>query len=417
MRGRLSAMTLAVVAATAAITAPATGAAAAEDESIDYHQWTSADFSAGELAGVTAGPEGVRIGTPIGTVDRTEAALGTTRTYEYGQWTSPGFEPGFDASELIASWNAATPPQTWIQVEAKAKTAAGADTSWYILGQWADGDGEVLRTSVDGQDDANAAVSVDTLTAKPGVALRSYQLRVSLYREVGTEVTPTLTTAGAMTSQVPARSEVQVSPPGPATGKELPVPRHSQNIHAGKYPEYGGGGEAWCSPTSTQMVVEFWGKGPSEEELSWIPGDYVDRTIPHAARYTYDHAYDGTGNWPFNTAYAARYGLKGHITRLHSLTELESYIDRGVPVITSQSFLESELDGAGYGTAGHIMVVVGFTENGDVIANDPASSSNEAVRNVYPRAQFETIWQRTKRIDENGAEASGPGGIAYIIEP
>lgn len=418
MRGRLSVVALAAATMAVTITAPVAGATGTDDESIDYHRWASAEeFSAGELAGLAAEPAGLRIDSPVGTIERTEPALGTTRTYEYGQWTSPSYAPGFDASELIASWNAATPAQTWVQVEVKAKTAGGADTDWYVLGQWAEGDQDIQRTNVPGQDDEHASVSVDTLTAKSGVALRSYQLRVSLYREAGSDSTPTVGSAGAMTSLVPDRFEVPVSEPGPATGKELAVPPHAQNIHKGQYPEYGGGGENWCSPTSTQMVVEYWDKGPSEEELSWIPADYPDRSVAHAARHTYDYAYEGTGNWPFNTAYAAKYGLSGHITRLHSLTELEEYIVRGIPVITTQSFLEDELDGAGYGTAGHIMVVVGFTEDGDVIANDPATSSNDTVRNVYPRAQFEQIWQRTQRHDADGNVASGPGGVVYIVEP
>jgi len=36
-----------------------------------------------------------------------------------------------------------------------------------------------------------------------------------------------------------------------------------------------------------------------------------------------------------------------------------------------------------------------LTAEGDVVANDPASSSDDVVRNVYKRAQFETIWLRT----------------------
>jgi hypothetical protein len=52
-----------------------------------------------------------------------------------------------------------------------------------------------------------------------------------------------------------------------------------------------------------------------------------------------------------------------------------------------------------------------------VIVNDPASSSNDRVRNVYKRAQFENIWLRTKRITDSGGTGSGSGGIAYIIAP
>ncbi|WP_208630164.1 peptidase C39 family protein [Amycolatopsis kentuckyensis] len=388
-----------------------------DDEAIDYHEWTGGRFHEGGFAGVALTRDGLRITHPAGTVEHTEPELGTTRTYEYGQWTSPEYRPGFGATQLVASWNAKTPAKTWLQVEARGRTSAGAETAWYVLGRWASGDADILRTSVDGQDDANAMVDVDTLVMKTGVTLKSYHLRISLYREAGSRATPSVSLLGAMTSAVPDRFEVQPTKPGRATGIELKVPAYAQNLHKGQFPEYGGGGEAWCSPTSTEMVAEYWGKKPSAEEMAWIPAGYVDPQVAFAARYTYDHAYDGTGNWPFNTAYAASRGLRGHITRLHSLNELENYIARGIPVITSQSFLSSELDGAGYGTAGHIMVVVGFTKDGDVIANDPASSSNDKVRNVYKRDQFEKIWQRTKRYRADGTVAGGPGGIAYIITP
>ncbi|WP_236796645.1 C39 family peptidase [Amycolatopsis sp. GM8] len=338
------------------------------------------------------------------------------KTYEYAQWTSPVFRQGFDATELVASWNARTPAHTWLQVEAQGETNAGAETAWYVMGRWASDDADFHRTSVDGQDDADASVSVDTLVMKPGVTLRSYRLRLSLYREPGAAA-PTVSTIGAMTSNVPDRFTVPVSPPGKATGIELPVPAYAQNLHKGQFPEYGGGGENWCSPTATEMVVEYWGRRPSESQMSWIPADYADRTVDYAARNTYDYAYEGTGNWPFNTAYAAEFGLHGHVTRLHSLAELEDYVARGIPVITSQSFRADELDNAGYGTAGHIWVVVGFTKDGDVIVNDPAANSNANVRTIYKRDQFENIWQRTKRYTDDGTTTSGSGGIAYIITP
>ncbi|MQA07281.1 MAG: peptidase C39 family protein [Pseudonocardiaceae bacterium] len=417
---RLAIGTVASVAVVAALTPPGVAdepAARADESSVDYHAWQSnADFAAGELAGVAASQDGLRIDQPIGTVRRAKPD-GTTVEYEYGQWTSPVHRQGFDATELIASWNADTPDGTWLKVEMTGTTGGGERTAWYTLGEWAYGDGDIKRTSVPNQSDKHGQVNVDTFGTADGVRLRSYQLRATLYRAKGSEATPRATQLGAMTSSIPDRFEVPASEPGVATGKELDVPRYSQNVHKGHYPEFGGGGEVWCSPTSTAMVTEFWGKGPSEEDLSWIPADHPDRSVDHAARHTWDSDYQGAGNWPFNTAYAAHWGLQGHVTRLRSVNELESYIARGIPVITSQSFLESELDGAGYGTEGHIMVVVGFTEDGDVIANDPASASNQEVRNVYKREQFERIWLRTKRYDENGEEASGPGGVAYIITP
>jgi hypothetical protein len=75
------------------------------------------------------------------------------------------------------------------------------------------------------------------------------------------------------------------------------------------------------------------------------------------------------------------------------------------------------MDGANYSTSGHLFVIVGFTDTGDVVINDPASSSDDAVRNVYKRAQVETALLRTKRYNASGAVRSGPGGVAYLIKP
>jgi hypothetical protein len=388
----------------------------ATDAPVDFHQWhTPVDFLKGHSEGVIPTPHGLAIARPAGAVEHTEPDLGTTRTYEYGRWTSPKYRQGFDATQLVASWNADTPAGTWLSVEMQGTTSTGTKSQWYTMARWALKDTDIIRTTVADQEDAVGYIDVDTFVASQPIA--SYQLRVTLYREQGSRKSPTVRMVGAMTSNIPDRFTSPAGPSAGAWGTELPVPRYSQNIHAGQYPEYGGGGEAWCSPTSTEMVVEYWGRHPSKRDLAWIDPSIPDPAIPHAARYTYDHDYDGTGNWPFNTAYAASFGLEGHITRLSSLTDIEKYIKAGIPVITSQSFLSSELDGAGYGTAGHIMVVVGFTETGDVIANDPASSSDEAVRNVYKRDQFATIWLRTKRHNASGGISGGPGGVAYIITP
>ncbi|WP_030107387.1 C39 family peptidase [Actinoalloteichus caeruleus] len=378
---------------------------------IAYHEWRSAaDLTRGELDGTTAAPDGgaLVVGTPVGTVDRD--GPGGTRTYEYATWTSPERRDDLAATELVPSWNAVTPAGTWLRVEVRAVTAQGGRTGWYSLGDWASGDSHILRTTVPGQSDSHARVNVDTLVAAGATRFDGYQLRVTLYREAGSDLTPELVMAGAMVSDVPTRSEVPTGPGAGAWGTELAVPRYSQNVHRGKYPEYGGGGEVWCSPTSTTMLLEYWGVGPTEEDLSWIEDGYVDPQVAHAARHTYDHDYAGAGNWPFNTAYAAHFGLRAHVTRLASITELEEHIMAGIPVITSVSFRADELDGAGYGTNGHLFVVVGFDDEGNVIVNDPASTDNEAVRRVYDRDQFNTVWLRTQR--EGG---SGPGGIAYVI--
>ncbi|GAA0726998.1 C39 family peptidase [Dactylosporangium roseum] len=426
---RSSATVALAVAAVLVSTAPASPAAAKpkpvnHDEQITFHRWqTFPQWRGGTSEGTLAVPGHkpfLTIGRAAGTTEFTDPHTGTTRTWEYATWTSPPQRVGFGASELVASWNADTPSGTWLRVELEGTYTDGRSTPRYVMGRWAKGDQDIKRATVDGQGDGVSSIWTDTFAiddTSKGVLLQAYRLRVTLFRTPGSAAAPQVFQVGAMSSNVPDRFTVQPSAGHIAWGRELAVPRYSQNIHQGEYPEYDGGGEAWCSPTSTQMVVEYWGHHPTPEDLAWVDPSYADPQVDHAARGTYDWTYRGAGNWPFNTAYAATYGLTGIVTRLHSLDEVERFIAAGIPVVTSQSFLATELTGANYGTSGHLFVIVGFTADGDVIVNDPASSSNDAVRNVYKRTEFEQVWLRTKRYRANGTVGSGSGGIAYVIAP
>jgi hypothetical protein len=422
--------TVPAAAGTATAAGPATeggtGAADADRDpgrQVDYRSWTTyRDWRGGAADGtraVSGARPGVVIGAPAGTTEYTDPHTGTTATWEYARWTSPVHRLAVPATEVIASWNARTPGGTWLQVELKGTYSDGTATPWYVLGRWAAGDQDIRRTSVDDQGDGRSSVWTDTFAiddASSGLRLASYRLRLTLYRRPGADVTPTVWRLGAMGSDIPDRFTVPASTPGLA--QELTVPRYSQEVHKGQYPEYDNGGEAWCSPTSSQMIIEYWGGRLTGEQLAWVDPSYADPQICHAARYTFDYQYDGCGNWPFNAAYAATFdGLQGVVTRLRSLTDLETLIAAGIPAITSQSFLATELTGAGYGTSGHLMTVIGFTATGDVIANDPASDSNEEVRRVYRRREFENIWLRTKRYNASGKVASGTGGVCYLYFP
>jgi hypothetical protein len=399
---------------------PATGAPA---RPVDHRAWTSyADWHSGTAKGVRAHAgdrPGVTIATPAGTAGYTDPHTGATANWEYATWTSPVHRLTVPATETVVSWNAETPPGTWLQTELHGTYSDGTETPWYVMGRWAAGDQDIKRTSVDDQTDGRSSIWTDTFAVddtSTGLRLTSYRLRLTLYRRPGTRLTPTVWRLGAMGSDIPDRFTVPATEPG--TARELDVPRYSQEIHKGQYPEYDNGGEAWCSPTSSQMIIEYWGGRLTPEQLSWVDPSYADPQIDHAARSTYDHQYKGCGNWPFNAAYAATFeGLQGVVTRLASLTDLETLIAAGIPAITSQSFLKDELTGAGYGTSGHLMTVIGFTADGDVIANDPASPSDEAVRRVYARREFENIWLRTKRYNASGKVVSGTGGVCYLYFP
>ncbi|GHJ38948.1 peptidase C39 family protein [Streptomyces sp. TS71-3] len=436
-RAVLAAAASAALAATAASAVPAAAAARAPGArhltggtphtrgvpQVDYHGWTSySDWRSGTAEGTRAlagARPALTIAAPRGAADYTDPHTGTTATWEYARWTSPEHKLTVPATEVIASWNAATPAGTWLQVELQGGYSDDTVTPWYVMGRWAASDTDIKRTSVDDQSDGHSSIYTDTFAIDDpdsGLRLVWYRLRLTLYRAPGSRVAPLVWRLGAMGSDIPDRFTVPASTPNLA--KELSVPRFSQDVHSGQYPQYDGGGEAWCSPTSSQMIIQYWGHRPSAADMAWVDPSYADPQVCQAARYTYDYQYEGCGNWPFNAAYAATYpDMQGVVTRLGSLADLEKLIAAGIPAITSQSFLKEELTGAGYGTSGHLMTVIGFTADGDVIANDPASASDNAVRRVYKRREWENIWLRTKRYNASGAVTSGTGGVCYLYFP
>ncbi len=426
-------ISLAVLMAAAVLpagSATAKKAVAPAVSNIAYEQWDSgADFDAGVHSGTGVSGENLELAGGTTPSDYTDpfGPAGNSTTYDVGTWTSPTITPGFGYTELVASWNAKTPAGTWVEVSVSGLGDDGVQSKSYVLGRWAEGppgaqqrgDDTFHRTSVPAQGDDLATVSIDTLVARAGRSLSTWQLEVSLYREQGSTSTPSVSLVGAMASALPTGVKKPTVSQSSMQGTiELAVPPYSQETHIGHYPEYNGGGEAWCSPTSTAMVLGYWQQeegqqyGPAPADYAWATSDndpYADNDlfVDYAAANTYDYNYDGTGNWPFNTAYAGRYGLESFVTRLRSLTEAEQFIKAGIPLVVSISFKESELDGAGYGTNGHLMVIRGFTATGDVIANDPASHlelSNDAVPVVYDRAQFESVWANS-------------GKLVYVIHP
>ncbi|HAF10857.1 MAG TPA: hypothetical protein DCK98_12370 [Chloroflexi bacterium] len=334
------------------------------------------------------------------------APLSIARGSTAATWTSPIFSPGFAFTELVASWNADTTAGSLVEVDMQASPDGAYWTKWYVMGRWTYDDTIFHRTSIGGQGDKDGFVAIDTFVAGK-VPMTSYRLQVILTRASAKAATPTVRALGAMTSAVPATFSVPT--PRAFTGAAtLPraVPQFSQEIHAGQFPEYDGGGEAWCSPTSTTMVLGYWGQYPSAADMAYIPASYADPQVDYAARYTFDYHYNGTGNWPFNAAYAGRYGMDAFVTRLRSLDEAEAFIRAGIPLVASIAVDPNKLDGFLFkSSSGHLLVIVGITAEGNVVANDPASTSDVTVPHVYDRGQFEDAW------------LNHSGGIVYVIHP
>lgn len=310
-------------------------------------------------------------------------------TYRYGIATSPVkvVQGGFDRA--IPSFAVDTPPGTWVTLKLAARVG-GRWTKDYVLGIWAADYSAVRRHSVNGQGDGDGNVNTDTLELK-GTA-DAFRYTVVLLSE--NNASPVVREVAV------AAKRAAVDGPAPAGdrsvwGTTLNTPAMSQMIYTG--------GNVWCSPTSVTMILRYW-----SDKLG-IPN--LAQDVPTAAKTgNMDWIYGGTGNWPFNTAYAAaRSGgkLTGYITRLSNISQLEPLIKAGVPVALSVRYGGSYPvipNSAVSSVSGHLIVATGFDKNGNVVVNDPAAGNDGGVRRVYDRAALQRAWQTSD-------------GTTYVIHP
>ncbi len=160
----------------------------------------------------------------------------------------------------------------------------------------------------------------------------------------------------------------------------LDVPARSQYIGAAT-------DSGWCSPASLAMIHAYHG---------------IDEPVAATARAVFDRAYNGTGNWALNVAHSGKLGLRGVVAHLCNLDHAQRLIERNLPLAISYSWRDGELPGAPLDRSdGHLVVLCGFTGDGDCAINDPAAPN---VRVVYPRAAIERLWQRNE-------------GVAYVVAP
>jgi hypothetical protein len=283
-------------------------------------------------------------------------------------WTSPWCEPGFTLTELVASWSATTPRGSWVEVAAQAR----GSRAWHDVGHWSSGSRPTRRTSVTGDPE------VDTDIWRPHDDTEAYRLGVRLHGAAALHRVGAVVSAGAVRTSTSGQLY--------ARGVVLDVPRLSQMT----YREFGGAG--WCAPTAVSMVLAHAGRLP--------PGT----DIPAAARATFDPAYDGTGNWSFDVAWAATLVDHAFVTRLRDLRDAERLVAAGIPLVASVAYPRGALTGAPtHGTDGHLLVIRGFTDTGDVVVNDPAAPTERSVRRTYDRTELERAW------------LDGSGGTVFVI--
>jgi hypothetical protein len=301
----------------------------------------------------------------------------------YGFKPAPGARPGevvlespeiaarIHWTELVASWNAETPEAAYLKIEARALYPDRA-TKYYTMGLWSANTNRFPRESVRNQKDNDGDVATDTLILKR--ACDRLQIRLTLGGDDNQK--PKLKFLGVCLTDGKA-TPAPLPPNRAAWGKTLPVPERTQMA----YPN----GKVLCSPTTVSMLMSYWAQKLNRPEL--------DHDVPDIVRAIYDAKWKGTGNWPFNTAYAGSYsGIRAYVARLTDLSEVEDWIAAGFPV--GLSVCSDRLHHRGPGPNGHLIVCVGFTSAGDPVVNDPGSSRN--VRRVYPRKDLIYAWSYSR---------------------
>jgi len=308
--------------------------------------------------------------------------------------TSPWFSAPMAWTELVPSWNAVCPSNTALKVEVRASDEHDT-TPFYNLGQWTTDHDPARRTSVREQKNAWGEVKTDTLVLKRPMARA--QVRLELRGQTARPQIKFLSLC--FTDTTAARPELP--PHRAAWGTVIEVPRRSQLGHPGA--------SGWCSPTAVSMLLAHWAGALHRPEL--------DLPVPEVARGVYDPAWEGTGNWAFNMAYAGQFpGLRAWVARLAGLPAIERLVVAGFPVAASVSFDLLNGKPTDEGT-GHLIVVVGFTSSGDIVANDPWPNpkGENSVRRVFPRLHFLNAWQRSRQAVYLIHPAESTGRILELI--
>ncbi len=342
---------------------------------------TGEDWEAGELSRVAVREDG---GGALHLDDE------RTRFPRRGRWTSPEVNTRIPFSELIPSYNARTPGESGLALHVRVRDEETGDWSpWLYIGQW----GRTIHWPSRRIEFDHGKVNVDNLVLDRHAD--AFQMRVDMYdynlpapgEDAAPEDVPSLRLLAVNYSGVvedeDKRRELGRGRPI-AEGewaRDLPVPFIPQRQSG---PEIGG---STCSPTSVTMAMAYRG---------------VEIPLLENCLDIYDPEYGIFGNWARGVAQAGEHGLNSWLTRVRSWEEVKSYIAEGTPLIASIRFGEGEFpSNVMSSTSGHLILIRGMTEEGDLIVNDPASPSRgDGV--VYVAEELANAWW-------------GRGGVTYVI--
>ena len=292
-----------------------------------------------------------------------------------GVYCSPIFKSA-SFTELVMSWNAATPLGTSVEVQAQVRVE-GKWSAWFSWGKW--NSWSAVGSQKEIVHDKLAVMDIDTLKVVKGKTADALRYRIFLSSEQA-HVTPRVTLLAATVNAEQKTSKELTEKKDVVLEAPAYAQRRSDPRIAGQI----------CSPVSMAMTLNYHGVDVLPEELAWRVKDHSQDRFPF-------------GNWSFNCAAAAAFGLKAYVAYENSVAELRETLQQTGPVIASVMYKNSEdvpddlpvLHGAPVeATDGHLVVVRGLVQQGGkewVLVNDPAGDRG-SVQRQYAAEEFEKAW-------------------------
>jgi hypothetical protein len=299
-----------------------------------------------------------------------------------GTWTGPETVADFPFTELVPSWNLITPKDTGVFFHLRTRDAASrAWSPWLFVGRW----GRTVHSRPDERlpNDrfgitrfAHGAARSDMPLVLLNRPADAYQVRATLQSfDLDPAVNPgvrrvAVAYSGVMPDPVERARLLGRSEPGDEQARGLVVP------HVSQYDAPPPLREAVCLPACVTMVLAYW---------------KVDRPLAENALAIYDPDTGMFSNGARAVARASELGLDGWMQRIRDWNQVKGLLAREQPVIAAVLTPQG---------GGHLIVIRGFTREGEVIVNDPLDRKRGGT---------------ARKADELGQAWFGCGGFACVI--
>ncbi|HOO56083.1 MAG TPA: C39 family peptidase [bacterium] len=288
-----------------------------------------------------------------------------------GCFTTDYIPLGFDADEMVLTWNCAAPSGTGMLIEYRVQADGMRESVWYQVGAWP----PEKRLKMWRDDPDYGPLIVDHFKAER--TFNRVRFRANFRSHDGAR-SPILRAFSLCVSDTSAKGSIL---PAPATipATSLDVPYISQ-YDAEKILNKTMIASGACAPTSVTMVLNYYGIAADVNEIGARAFD------PQASIY---------GNWAYLITAASEFGPDAWVERFNNWDKIEEYVSGETPVIISVKYGPGELDvKPEKESSGHLMVVCGFDAAGNIICNDPDFDGTRGKQLVFDRAQLSTAFFR-----------------------